>query len=94
VFSMLIGILIGAFLVRWMFSGSGGGGELPAAQADEIRRLREEVDQLSAQVLRLADEQSFLTRLLAEGREDAPPQALPSPDDEGAAPQTANPEKP
>jgi hypothetical protein len=50
------------------------------------------VDQLSAQVLRLADEQSFLTRLLTEGKPDEPPQALPP--TAQAAPGAAEPENP
>lgn len=45
--------------------------QLPAdggAARAEIARLREEVDQLSAQVSRLQDEQAFTLRLLSEGR--------------------------
>lgn len=45
--------------------------QLPAdggATHAEIARLREEVDQLSAQVNRLQDEQAFTLRLLSEGR--------------------------
>ena len=37
------------------------------AHTAELARLREEVDQLTAQVLRLQEEQSFTMRLLAEG---------------------------
>ncbi|MBA4158697.1 MAG: hypothetical protein H0X65_14650 [Gemmatimonadetes bacterium] len=39
----------------------------PGASPAELARLREEVDQLSAQVNRLQDEQAFMVRLLSEG---------------------------
>ena len=62
-------IVLLAFLARWVASGMGTGGNtaLNPAHTAELVRLREEVDQLTAQVLRLQEEQSFTMRLLAEG---------------------------
>ena len=82
----LLLIFVAAVMARWVASAWGGGGnpELTAAHTAEIARLREEVDTLGAQVLRLQEEQSFLTRLLAdpsragEGAPAAPP-AAPDP---------------
>jgi hypothetical protein len=54
----------------------------------EIARLREEVDALTAQLVRLQDEQSFMMRLVEGG--NAPAGTLPPP----PAPEpTTNPEK-
>lgn len=39
----------------------------PGADPRELARLREELDQLAAQVARLQEEQSFMVRLLSEG---------------------------
>jgi hypothetical protein len=65
------------------------GSELAARDA-QLRRLREEVDGLHAEVRRLADEHSFMVRLLTEGdrprRDLPPPEHSPDPD--------PNPEKP
>jgi hypothetical protein len=41
--------------------------ELPGVSPHDVARLREELDQLAAQVGRLQDEQSFMLRLLTEG---------------------------
>jgi len=62
-------LLLVAWLGRWVLSGTGGQGaaRLDPAHTAELARLREEVDQLTAQVLRLQEEQSFTMRLLAEG---------------------------
>jgi hypothetical protein len=49
--------------------------ELPGVNPRDVGRLREEVDQLTAQVNRLQDEQSFMLRLLTEGGK--PPTQLP-----------------
>ncbi|HEU4883824.1 MAG TPA: hypothetical protein VFT45_16310 [Longimicrobium sp.] len=46
--------------------GSGGGYELASRDA-QIQRLREEMDGLHGEVRRLAEEQSFMVRLLSEG---------------------------
>jgi cell division protein FtsB len=51
-----------------------------AAARAEVARLREEVDQLSAQVTRLQDEQAFTLRLLSEGR------SIPLEEEGGAQP--------
>ncbi|HEX2208943.1 MAG TPA: hypothetical protein VHG93_14795 [Longimicrobium sp.] len=47
-------------------SGNGGGYEMASRDA-QIQRLREEVDGLHGEVRRLAEEQSFMVRLLSEG---------------------------
>lgn len=94
----MVSTLLVLALLFWLIrssTGWGGGDDraLAAAQAEEIRRLREEVDQLNAQMLRMGDEQAFLTRLLTEG--SAPRDAGPPPGgDAGAAPETAKPENP
>ncbi|HEX2203335.1 MAG TPA: hypothetical protein VHG91_08555 [Longimicrobium sp.] len=93
--STLLILVLVIWFVRWSTLGWGtrGSPELAAAQADEIRRLREEVDQLNAQMLRLGDEQAFMMRLLTEG--SAPPAAgLPPGGDAGAAPETEKTEIP
>jgi hypothetical protein len=41
--------------------------DLPGISPRDVARLREELDQLIAQVSRLQDEQSFMLRLLSEG---------------------------
>jgi hypothetical protein len=62
-------LLLVAWLGRWVLSGAGGreAARLNPAHTAELARLREEVDQLTAQMLRLQEEQSFTMRLLAEG---------------------------
>ena len=93
--STLLVLALVIWFLRWSSMGWGSGGDraLEAAQADEIRRLREEVDQLNVQMLRMGDEQAFLMRLLTEG--DSPRDAGPPPGgDAGAAPETAKPEIP
>lgn len=78
-FEAAILLLLLAWLGRWVLSGVTGQGTArldPAATA-ELARLREEVDQLTAQVLRLQEEQSFTMRLLQEG-EAARAAALPA----------------
>jgi hypothetical protein len=44
---------------------------LPGASSADVARLREELDQLTAQVNRLQDEQSFMIRLLSDGERSA-----------------------
>ena len=46
-------------------------------QTAELARLREEVDTLTAQVLRLQYEQSFMMRLLTSGAGEAAPAGPP-----------------
>ena len=61
-------MLLFAYLGRWVVSGSSrDAARLDPAHTAELVRLREEVDQLTAQMLRLQEEQSFTMRLLAEG---------------------------
>jgi hypothetical protein len=60
----LLALLILAFLARSVLLEWKPG---PALQSDpEVGRLRQEVDELSAQVRRLTEEQSFMLGLLAE----------------------------
>jgi len=84
-------LLLLAYLVRWVASGMGGreAGRLDPAHTAELARLREEMDQLSAQVARLQEEQSFTMRLLAEGGAARTP-PLPA----GEPDPTTNAEKP
>jgi hypothetical protein len=85
-------LLLFAYLGRWVLSGWTGrdAARLDPGHTAELARLREEVDQLTAQVLRLQEEQSFTMRLLAEGAaaRDAPALAAGEPDP------TTNAEKP
>ncbi|HET7460590.1 MAG TPA: hypothetical protein VFJ82_05065 [Longimicrobium sp.] len=85
--ALLLLILV-AYLARWVVSANARGGDrsLEAQHTAELARLREEVDQLTAQVVRLQDEQAFTMRLLTEG---SPPPAgqLPA---AGEAPSTPN----
>ena len=55
----------------------------PTYQA-EVARLREEVDQLTAQVMRLTDEQQFMVRLLADGQTEGEPALLSQPKPENS----------
>jgi hypothetical protein len=48
---------------------------------NEIARMREEIDRLTAQVARLDEEQQFMVRLLGEGERPAlPPRRTAKPD--------------
>jgi hypothetical protein len=78
-------LLLVAYLARWVLATAGNRGDrqLEAQHTAEIARLREEVDQLTAQVVRLQDEQSFTMRLLTGG-ERPPATGLPA----GPAPPT------
>ena len=90
-FELALFVLLFAYLGRWVLSGWSGreGARLDPAHTAELARLREEVDQLTAQMLRLQEEQSFTMRLLAEGgMAQRPP--LP----EGEPDPTINAEKP
>ena len=63
-------LILLAWLGRWVLSATAAGRDAPRLDATataEMARLREEVDQLTAQVARLQEEQSFTMRLLAEG---------------------------
>lgn len=85
-------LLVIAVLGRWVASGVGArdAARLDPAHTAELARLREEVDQLTAQMLRLQEEQSFTMRLLAEGGAARTPPPLP----EGEPDPTTNAEKP
>ena len=90
-FEVVILLVLIAYLGRWMLSGSGRESpRLDPAHPAELARLREEVDQLTAHVMRLQEEQSFTMRLLAErgGAPEAPALAAGEPDP------TTNAEKP
>lgn len=85
-------LLLFAYLARWVVSGwsASGPARLDPAHTAELARLREEVDQLTAQVLTLQEEQSFTMRLLAEGGGARPAPALEA----GEPDPTINAEKP
>jgi hypothetical protein len=71
----LFWMVVALYVVRWVFAASRGSPAIsPAAQA-EVARLRAEVDELSATVRRLAEEQSFMVRLLSDGERRALPPA-------------------
>jgi hypothetical protein len=69
-------------------NGGGGAGYELASRDAQIQRLREEVDGLHGEVRRLAEEQSFMVRLLSEGGARPAGGALPAP----ARPDGPNPE--
>ena len=78
-FSVLFFIIVLAFVGRWVHGWSTAGPALAPHYEAEIARLRGEVDELSAQVVRLSDEQQFMMRLLTSG-ENGPPAELPPTD--------------
>jgi hypothetical protein len=79
-FSILIVLVVIAFIVRWVLPSQGGGRpELAAHYQAEIARLREEVDLLNSEVRRLSEEQSFMVRLLAAGEKPSPEAGLEAP---------------
>lgn len=75
----LFWLLVVAGLVRWAAAAWRPGRTLQPTYEAEVARLREEVDQLTAQVSRLTDEQQFMMRLLAEGRTAPDAGRLPRP---------------
>ena len=90
-FSVILLILVAGMVARWVlaaYNGGGDGYELAAREA-QIKRLREEMDGLHAEVRRLGEEQSFMVRLLSEGAPSGGA-ALPAPE----RPQQSNPEMP
>lgn len=85
VWEVILVLFVVAYLARWTAAGVRGRGsaELEPAHTAEIARLRDEVDQLTAQLAHLQDEQSFMMRLLAPGNaaeEGGAPPAAPAPD--------------
>lgn len=90
--SILLYILVLGLVAKWVITawqGSGGDGYELAARDAQIKRLREEMDGLHAEVRRLAEEQSFMVRLLSGGAPDREA-VLPAPQ----APPQPNPEMP
>lgn len=81
--SILIFIVVLAFVGRWVYGWSNAGPALAPHYEAEIARLRGEVDELTAQVVRLGDEQQFMMRLLTSG-EDRPAPELPPANEETA----------
>jgi hypothetical protein len=77
-FSVLIFIIVLAIVGRWVHGWSTAGPALAPHYEAEIARLRGEVDELSAQVVRLSDEQQFMMRLLTSGENRADPELPPA----------------
>ncbi len=84
-FSVLIFVVVLAFLARWIHGWSTAGPAIAPHYEAEIARLRGEVDELNAQVLRMSDEQQFLMRLLSEGERAQRPELPPDPKSEETA---------
>jgi hypothetical protein len=64
---MIIALGLAAKWVITSLKGGGGDGYELASRDAQIQRLREEMDGLHGEVRRLAEEQSFMVRLLSEG---------------------------
>ena len=80
-FSTVLLLLIAAYLVRWATTSYGSRVQaLDPGQTAEIARLRDEVDQLTAQVVRLQDEQTFMMRLLTDGGASKAEPLAPAPE--------------
>lgn len=84
-FSVLIFIVVLAFVARWVHGWSTAGPALAPHYEAEIARLRGEVDELTAQVVRLGDEQQFMMRLLTSGENRPDPELPPDPHNEETA---------
>ena len=65
--AMIIALGLAAKWVIGALKGGGEGGYELASRDAQIQRLREEMDGLHGEVRRLAEEQSFMVRLLSEG---------------------------
>ena len=92
-FGLALFIFFLALIARWMVSSTAGRGvpQLEAQHTAELARLREEVDALTAQVVSLQDEQSFMMRLLTDGGAGADRAAIAPPEGAPEAP-SQNPE--
>ena len=70
---LILAIALGVWLIDGgpadLIRAIGGHGSSPDASR-ELKRLREEVDRLSADVARLSDEQTFLLRLMETQERD------------------------
>jgi len=92
---LILILFVVAYLTRWTASGwlgrGGTASQLEAQHLAELARLREEVDTLTAQVVSLQDEQSFMMRLLTDGSRGQPA-ALPG--GEAGPDDPTNPENP
>jgi hypothetical protein len=88
--AMLLYILVVGLVARWVIAAWQGGVERQelASRDAQIRQLREEIDALHSELRRVADEHSFMVRLLAERGQR--PDGLPPPE----PPRDPNPEKP
>jgi cell division protein FtsB len=86
---LLLAFVYLARLVASSWGERGSRGAIDPGHTAELVRLREEVDQLQAQVTRLTDEQSFLMRLLDQG--GRPAAALPGAAEAGDNPNPENP---
>jgi len=82
-FTVLFFIVVLAIVGRLVHGWSSAGPALAPHYEAEIARLRGEVDELSAQVVRLTDEQQFMMRLLTSG-ENRAAQELPPANEETA----------
>ena len=83
-----IGLAARWVITAWRGGGAGDGYELASRDA-QIQRLREEMDGLHAEVRRLAEEQSFMVRLLSEGGTHPAGGALSAPErPDGPNPET------
>ncbi len=78
--SALIYLLVLGLVARWVLGAWQGAGERAqvAALQAELMRLGDEVDTQSAEIRRLAEENSFMVRLLSEG--SRPSRELPKPE--------------
>jgi len=90
---LILILFVVAWLTRWTAAGWANrtAPQLEAQHTAELARLREEVDALTAQVVRLQDEQSFMMHLLTDGRQGGSEAALPPPEADPDLP-TTNPE--
>ena len=77
----IVTIIALGLAAKWVITawrGEGGGGYDLASRDAQIQRLREEMDGLHGEVRRLAEEQSFMVRLLSEGGARPAGGALPA----------------
>jgi hypothetical protein len=68
----IVTIIALGLAAKWVITalksnGGGGGGYELASRDAQIQRLRDEMEGLHGEVRRLAEEQSFMVRLLSEG---------------------------